>query len=117
MLMFNGLSFKKVMGDFRLFVDGIDVDTGKEFSAFWRRAGLHWAIVGFLMILLGALIYVIVFVILDTSLNRLGSMTGANWLIGVGVFYIIMAVILFVRYRRPRAYPSATVDNQPFRTV
>lgn len=99
---------------FRLFVDGIDVDTGLEFTAYWRRKAILLSALGCVLVFLAALAYILVFVVFKVNVRYLASsMGGANFLFCIGVAYVIMALIIFKKYTQQRSY----VQYQPFRNV
>ncbi|XP_031560475.1 uncharacterized protein LOC116296576 [Actinia tenebrosa] len=120
-IMDESLSWRKIDRRFRLFVDGIDVDTGLEFAAFWRRRGIQLVVLGSVFIFLAALVYILVFAVFKVHTKYLGSMSGANVLFCFGVAFIITAVIVFKKYSQPKSYPSSSswsnVDYQSFRNV
>lgn len=48
----NTASFTSPSGKHRLYVNGIDVSSGKEYSEFWNRRGWHLAYIGLFVIVL-----------------------------------------------------------------
>ncbi|EDO27281.1 predicted protein [Nematostella vectensis] len=98
LLMYNSMSWTNSFGGYRLFINGIDVNTGREFSAFWRRRGWQAVFAGLLMIFLGVA-WALIFHYLIKS--------GETYIVGyslviTGVIYIILGVIPLLRYRKSR---------------
>lgn len=112
-LMFDGLPSRKVNKYFRLFVDGIDVDTGFEFTIFWRRKGIQLFAAGSVLIFLVAFIYILVFVVFGVDPKHLGSMAGLNMPLCFGVMYVVIALVIFKKYTQRRSY----VQCQSFRDI
>jgi uncharacterized transporter YbjL len=108
--MYNSLSFTNSWGGFRLFIDGIDVNTGREFSAFWRRKGLQVILLGVCFLLLGAgVIVVFLFAFYgDSVLEIIGYILALS-----GITYIVMGTIPLMKFRNPRAYQAARVEYAP----
>lgn len=105
--MFDGFSTGRERKYFRLFVDGIDVDTGLEFTVFWRKKGKLLLIIGSVMIFVVVLVYILAFVLFqqfDIDLVHLASLTGICVLLGFGVAFIVIAFIIFKKYTKPRSY-------------
>ena len=108
LLIYNGLSWTNWFGGFRLFIDGVDVNTGREFSAFWRRRGWQVVFAGLVMLLLGITLSLIV--------HYAFSVTARHWMsfayafVLCGVFYIGLGLIPVFRYRKPRYDRSAAVE-------
>lgn len=100
MLMYNSLSFTRAFGGYRLFIDGIDVNTGRDIKAYWRRRGMQIIFLGLCFILLG--------VVLSLIFRYAISTRGSPYYIGyglvlAGVIYVIMGAIPFLRtYPQPR---------------
>ena len=101
LLMFNSFS-----GGFRLFIDGVDVDTGREFSVFWRRTGLRVVFMGLGLLLIGIGLALILHFTLHWKVH-----SRAYTLVLIGVFYIIRGLIPIIRYWKPRYIRPQTVEN------
>ena len=106
LLMYNSLSWQNCSGGFRLFIDGIDVNTGREFSSFWRRRGWQVVFLGLVMFLIGITLSLIFRYALDASY----MFPFAYSLVICGVFYILLGFIPVLRYRKPRYDKSAAVE-------
>ena len=107
LLMYNSLSWQKCSGGFRLFIDGIDVNTGREFSSFWRRRGWQVVFVGLVFLLIG----ITLSLIFHFALSRGNFLLPMSYsLVICGVFYILLGLIPVLRYRKPRYDKSATVE-------
>ena len=100
LLMYNSLSWRKY-GEFRLFIDGIDVDSGREFSAFWRRRGGWYIVFGLVLLILGIVLFLVFHFTLsmEKSLSLLRLTAG---LAVAGIVEIIIGIIPILKYRRPR---------------
>lgn len=106
MLVYNSLSLTSSVGGFRLFIDGIDVNTGREFSAFWRRRGLQILFIGLCFILLG-IIWSLIFRYLVKDGSRL-YFVGYGLICG-GVFDLVLGIIPLLKYRNPGNVQSGAV--------
>ena len=112
LVMYNTLSWTTAFGGFRLFIDGVDVNTGREFSAFWRRRGWQVIVLGLVFLIVGILLSPILYYALHVRIARaFRVVTYALTL--TGVVYIIIGLIPILRYRRPRYSGSATVEFTP----
>ena len=109
MLMFNSLSCTNFSGKFRLFIDGIDVDTGREFSAFWRRRGWQFVFVGLVFLLLG-IAFVLIFHYAFSKREKYG-LGFAYALFSAGLFDILWGLIPVIKYRKPRYHRFVTVEH------
>lgn len=107
LLIYNSLSWTNYTGGFRLFIDGLDVNTGREFSSFWRRRGWQVVFAGLVMLLLGITLS-LVFHYAFSETGRYG-IPFAYALVCCGVFYICLGLIPVFRYRKPRDYRSGAV--------
>ena len=108
MLMFNSLSWTNFSGGFRLFIDGIDVNTGREFSAFWRRRGLQIVCVGLVFLLVGiALALTFHYALSGPAQDVL--IFFAYFAISSGLFDILWGLIPVIKYRKA-PHPSVTVE-------
>ena len=108
LLIYNSLSWTNCCGGFRLFIDGTDVNTGREFSSFWRRRGWQLVFAGLVMLLLGTVLSLV----FRYALSRRGKygLPLAYALVCTGVGYIILGLIPVLRYRKPRYDRSAAVE-------
>ncbi|XP_015749978.1 PREDICTED: uncharacterized protein LOC107329823 [Acropora digitifera] len=107
MLMFNSLSWTNCSGGFRLFIDGIDVNTGREFSAFWRRRGLQIVFVGLVFLLLGIAL-ALTFHYAFSSRQTYGVSFGYA-LFFAGLFEIVLGLIPIIKYRNSKYDRSVAV--------
>ena len=115
MLMFNSLSWTNFSGGFRLFIDGIDVNTSREFSAFWRRRGWQTVLVGLVILLLGIVLALIFYYAFSSRLTY-----GVFFGCGVafeGLIYIVCGIIAVINYRKPQHQRSVTVEYTSSNTV
>jgi len=108
MLMFNSLSWTNFSGGFRLFIDGIDVNTGREFSAFWRRRGLQIVFVGLVFLLVGIAL-ALTFHYALSGREKYVLNFFAYFAISSGLFDILWGLIPVIKYRKPH-HPSVTVE-------
>ena len=108
LLMYNSLSWTSYFGGFRLFIDGADVNTGREFSSFWRRRGWQVIFAGFVLLLLGTALSLIIHYALKPRKDAF-LVFGYAFVIS-GVFYIILGLIPILRYRKPLYNRSAAVE-------
>lgn len=108
LLMYNSLSWTNYFGGFRLFIDGTDVNTGREFSSFWRRRGWQVIFAGLVMFLLGTALSLIFHYAFSTKQRNWISIGYA--LVFVGLFYIFFGLIPILRYRKPRYNRSAAME-------
>lgn len=107
LLIYNSLSWTNYFGGFRLFIDGTDVNTGREFSSFWRRRGWQVIFAGFVMLCLGIALSLIFHYALSKS--RPGISIGYAFVFA-GVIYILFGLIPILRYRKPRYDRSAAME-------
>lgn len=108
LLIYNSLSWTNYFGGFRLFIDGTDVNTGREFSSFWRRRGWQVVFAGLVMLLLGTT-FSLIFHYAFSSKQRSWISIGYA-LVFAGLFYIFFGLIPILRYRKPRYNRSATME-------
>ena len=109
LLMFNSLSWTNCSGGFRLFIDGVDVNTGREFSAFWRRRGWQIMFVGLVVLLIGiALLLIFHF--------DYGIPFGYAFVFA-GLFDILLGLIPVIRYWKPRYPRPQTVEYRSSNAV
>lgn len=103
MLMYNNLGILRVMMGFRLFIDGVDVDTGLEFRTFFRRRGLHFVLVGLLLFAIGLVL---------TLVSQFSDLLPSKYLyIGCGSIFI-GSVYMFIGanpFIRSYAGPQYTI--------
>ena len=108
MLMFNSLSWTNFSGGFRLFIDGIDVNTGREFSAFWRRRGLQIVCAGLVFLLVGIALALTFHYALSGPAKEV-LIFFAYFAISSGLFDILWGLIPVIKYRKA-PHPSVTVE-------
>lgn len=94
-LVYNALSLTGVVGKHRLFIDGVDCNTGREFGEFFRRRGYQFVVFGFLILLLGV-IWASVFRFLLHSATV--AIVGYAFIIS-GLIWMITGFIPVIRYR------------------
>ena len=104
MLMFNSLSWTNFSGGFRLFIDGIDVNTGREFSAFWRRRGWQFVSVGLVILLIG----IALSLIFHYAFSSRRTFYGYAFTF-LGLFCILLGLIPVVKYRSSKYDRSVAV--------
>ncbi|XP_015748633.1 PREDICTED: uncharacterized protein LOC107328409 [Acropora digitifera] len=107
MLMFNSLSWTNFSGGFRLFIDGIDVNTGREFSAFWRRRGLQIVFVGLVILLIGIALSLAFHFAFPPRL-KYGIAFGYAFTL-TGLFDILWGLIPVIKYRNSKYDRSVAV--------
>ena len=107
MLMFNSLSWTNFSGGFRLFIDGIDVNTGREFSAFWRRRGWQIVFVGLVILLIGIALS-LAFHFAFPSRLKYGIAFGYAFTF-TGLFDILWGLIPVIKYRNSKYDRSVAV--------
>lgn len=103
LLMFNSLAFTRYKNH-RLFVDGIDVNTGLEFSAYWRHQARSYLLLG-LVLFLASVLCLVCFFAIDAITEVLSLESRIRILIPlfvVGVSFIVIGIIPFCKFRRPR---------------
>ena len=115
MLVFNSLSWTNLSGGFRLFIDGIDVNTGREFSAFWRRRGWQIVFVGLVFLLLGIAL-ALIFHYAFPSRQKYGVAVGYAFFF-TGLFDIVWGLIPVIKYRNSKYHRSVTVEYTSSNTV
>jgi len=100
LLMYNNLSFTRAWAGFRLFIDGVDANTDRDFKAFWRRRGMQILFLGVCFVLVGIVLSLVFRFAIDNG-------HGPHW-IGYGLFvtgliYIVIGFIPILRkYNLPR---------------
>ncbi|XP_029193520.1 uncharacterized protein [Acropora muricata] len=108
MLMYNSLSWTNFSGGFRLFIDGIDVNTGRELSAFWRRRGWQIVFAGLMCLLIGIALALTFYYALSGR-ESYALDVFAYFMISAGLFDILWGLIAVIKYRKPH-HPSVTVE-------
>jgi len=108
LLVYNSLSWTNYFGGFRLFIDGTDVNTGREFSSFWRRRGWQVVFAGLVMLVLGMALSLIFHYAFSTTLRTWISVGYA--LVFAGLFYVVLGLFPILRYRKPKYARSATME-------
>ena len=91
----NTMSFTPMK--YRLFVDGVDEDTGQEFSAFWRTRGMIFVCVGLVFFVLSAVGFAMWPELMITNID----------LAVVGLIFFIMGIIPIVRFRKTLVYENS----------
>lgn len=112
LLIYNVLSWTNNCGGFRLFIDGTDVNTGREFSSFWRRRGWQVVFAGLVMFLLGITLSLLCHYAMSKRIARYIIPLGYA-LVTTGVVYALFGLIPVFRYRKPRYDRSAAVEYTP----
>ncbi|XP_068698746.1 uncharacterized protein [Montipora foliosa] len=115
LLMFNSLSWTKLWGGFRLFVDGVDVNTGREFSAFWRRRGWQIMFVGLVVLLIGIALSLIHHFAVHPPENHF-RILGYYVVLG-GLSFVVLGLIPVIRYWKPRYPRPQTVEYKSSNAV
>ena len=113
LLVYNSLSLTSNLGKYRLFIDGIDVNTGREYSAFWRRRGWQVILMAMISVLIGV-VWSLVFRYAVTGRHRLYSVGYAFIITGAVEF--IFGLIPVLKFRQPR-YPNRIPIEQTPNTV
>lgn len=106
LLIYNTLSFTSGAGKHRLFIDGIDVNTNREFSSFWRRRGFQVMVLGSVIILLGAL-WMLIFRFVVGSADA--AVFGVA-IIVTGLIECIFGLAAIIKYRNPMFHQSSNVQ-------
>ena len=110
LLMYNSLS-----KEFCLFIDGMDVESGREFSAFWRRRGGWYIVFGLVLVILGIVLFLVFHFTLSLE-ESLSLIRLAGVLAVTGIMNIITGIVpAILRYRKPRCSKWAAVE--PLETV
>ena len=111
-LVLYALSLTTVRGEFRLFIDGIDVNSGREFSAFWRRRGWQIVSLGLVFLLLGITLALIFHYAVPSPqpLQRLGVSFSFTFIFA-GLFDIVWGLIPVIKYRKPRKIIDLSPSN------
>ncbi|XP_020893399.1 uncharacterized protein LOC110232525 [Exaiptasia diaphana] len=103
MLMYSRLGILRMMRGYRLFIDGIDVDTGLEFRAFFRQRGLLHIGFGLLMFVIGLALLLVYFF---GTTNAAFMYSGIS-LTTFGVVHLFIGAITYFRNRRqPQDIPN-----------
>lgn len=117
MLIYNNLSFTRAWGGFRLFIDGVDVNTGRDIKSYWQRRGIQVIFMGACFILLG----IILSLIFHYALEFKGGAYAAGYgLVITGLVYCVTGVIACLRkFPEPRynAFTDASYSSQDQRGV
>lgn len=108
LLVYNTLSFTSAAGKYRLFIDGIDVNTNREFSSFWRRRGFQVMVLASVIILIGAL-WMLIFRFVVGSPDA--AVFGVA-IIVTGLIECIVGLAAIVKYRNPMFDRPSTVEYQ-----
>ncbi|XP_068698752.1 uncharacterized protein [Montipora foliosa] len=116
LLMFNSLSWTNFSGGFRLFIDGVDVNTGREFSAFWRRRGWQIMFMGLVVLLIGIALSLIFHYAFRPRPSNYGIAFGYSF-VCAGLFDIIWGLIPVIRYWKPRYPRPQTVEYKSSNAV
>ena len=114
LLMFNSLSWTNFNGGFRLFIDGVDVNTGREFSAFWRRRGWQIMFMGLVVLLIGIAVSLISHYAFRPRVDY-GIALGYA-VVFAGLFDILWRLIPVIRYWKPYPRPQ-TVEYRSSNAV
>lgn len=109
LIIYNSLSWTNYFGGFRLFIDGVDVNTGREFSSFWRRRGWQIVFAGLVMLLLGITLSLLSHYVMPRRPGMIFVSVGYALVI-TGVIYSLLGLIPVFRYRKPRYDRSAAVE-------
>lgn len=109
LIIYNSLSWTNYFGGFRLFIDGVDVNTGREFSSFWRRRGWQIVFAGLVMLLLGITLSLLSHYVMPKGPAMIFVSFGYALVI-TGVIYSFLGLIPVFRYRKPRYDRSAAVE-------
>ena len=115
LLMFNSLSWTKLMGGFRLFVDGVDVNTGREFSAFWRRRGWQVVFVGLVSMFIGIGLSLIYHFAVHPPQNLFRIL--GYYVVLAGLSFVVLGLIPVIRYWKPRYPRPQTVEYKSSNAV
>ena len=107
LLVFNVLSCRR-LNDHRLFVDGIDVHTGLEYSAYWKRRGFLSFIIGGVFILAAIAFVVLVPFPMDL---RFRIAQGAVLAV-IGLPYCLAGLIVILKHGKPRYEETFTTADQ-----
>lgn len=109
LIIYNSLSWTNYCGGFRLFIDGVDVNTGREFSSFWRRRGWQIVFAGLVLLLLGITLSLLSHYAMPKRPAGIFVSVGYALVI-TGVIYNLLGLIPVFRYRKPRYDRSAAVE-------
>lgn len=103
LLVYNSLSLTSTLGKYRLFIDGIDVNTGREYSAFWRRRGWQIMLMALISVLVGVAWSLVFRYAFSGSSQRL-YIVGYAFIVS-GAVEFIYGLIPVLKFRSPR-YPN-----------
>ena len=115
LLMFNAFSCA-MFRDHRLFVDGVDVNTGREFSAYWRRRGCIFFLFGLLLFLIAAA-GLICFFTIEMPLSLESKIRACLPLFLVGITMMVVGLIPILKFRKPRYDPEQMGNMQHGQTT
>lgn len=106
LLMYNSIGLLRTMKGFRLFVDGIDVESGLEFRAFWRSRGLQFVFFGLAFLIIGAILTCLFYFVISRGTRQL-FVVGVG-LMGAGSVYVVMGLIPILRKYDSARYQHGT---------
>ena len=111
LVMYNSLSWRR-FGEFHLFIDGIDVDSEREFSAFWRRYGWRRISLGLVLVFFGIVLFLVLHFNLPLHLSLSLVRLPLAFAIA-GIVNIIIGITIILKYRRPRYSGLSAVEPTP----
>lgn len=110
LLTFNSLSFTRRRGNYRLFVDGIDVVTELEYSAFWRRRGYQFMVLALFLVVIGVAWTLVFRYVVDGS-QRIHFFGYA--IICGGIIAFVKGMIPVLKFRNQRYADRFLVEDTP----
>ena len=111
LLMYNSsLTLTTSFGEYRLFIDGIDVNTKREFSAFWRRRG--W--INIFMAVISVLIGLILTLGFRYVLGEGNKFSKAGYaFFALGALEFIFGLIPIFKFQQPRYPYRMPIEQTP----
>ena len=111
LIAYNSLSLTSSFGKFRLFVDGIDANTGREYSAFWRRRGYQVMLLAMIFIIIGVAWSLIFRYAIHSGRQRI-YIAGYGFIIS-GILELVIGLIPVLKYRKPRYGDRMPIERTP----
>lgn len=98
-------------GKFRLFVDGIDVNTNEEYSAFWRKSGYIKMVVAAIIFIIGVAWFLIFRYAVHSHYQRIYIIAYAFAF--AGILHFIKGIIEVLKFRKPRYCDRMPIEPTP----
>ena len=98
LVMYNSLSWR-MFGEFRLFIEGIDMASGRELSAYWRYYGWRTIVAGLAALIIGIVVLLVLHFADLPHREHVEVFMLPLALAFVGVVRIIFGIITILKYR------------------